>query len=50
MSKGTPIVVVRLRPELRAAAEALAGDERTLSDVIRDALAEYLRAHGQRFE
>jgi hypothetical protein len=44
----TPQVAVRMTPELRAAAEAVAGDGRTLSDVIRDALAEYLAAHGQR--
>ena len=43
----TPVVAVRIHPELRAAAEAVAGDSRTLSDVIREALAEYVAANGQ---
>jgi hypothetical protein len=43
----TPVVAVRLRPELRAAAEAVADDGQTLSDVIRAALAEYVNARGR---
>lgn len=43
----TPMVGVRIRPELRAAAEAVATEGATLSDVIRTALTEYVTARGQ---